>query len=515
MLRNPVLFALTLVLAVAVVAGAALAYILGTQSEGNIEFDRNGTLQGTVFDAVTGKRLGGSDLRLTLIQGSSHRNPNRLITDENDRLMGEFTFNDISVTLNRGAARYKLVVAKDEYQPFESVLQLSTDLLGGLEADQEFTEDTAYNFVGNVYLFPLGEEAHDIAIIVERDGEQIRGATVQLRQEVDNNQENTATSNRLVPTAGVYPSLTETTDSQGRATFSGSQLVLGGAYTPVVQPMVYDDIQLGLTTLNQIIVGASDAVQVANMVDLEPGNNPEGLYIVFASNQDTGDISERGTLTVVFNQPVALVGETGYRASLSAGCTDAVLRDDTARSVVGEEVKADISADGLTLTLTPDFSTLPGSTDVNCDLVYSGGQVTLRGDDLARGYSVFNGLTLADGRNTLSTLYDAGGANETTVHLTGPQFEARQAPARTTEPGGGVEESLTNLEFFDEEVQVLLDFGVSNADVSLIGDILDAGFTHEEIIELVESRRVTLEHVMFLLEESGLSLEEIMAGFGS
>ncbi len=51
-----------------------------TTNEGNPNnyFDKTYTLQGTIFDATTGARLGGDTLTITLVQGTSYRNPNVL-----------------------------------------------------------------------------------------------------------------------------------------------------------------------------------------------------------------------------------------------------------------------------------------------------------------------------------------------------------------------------------------------------------------------------------------------------
>lgn len=59
MIRSIVLIFLAVILAIAVIGGGALAYYLGTSPAQNAEFDRTGTLQGTVFDATNGERLGG------------------------------------------------------------------------------------------------------------------------------------------------------------------------------------------------------------------------------------------------------------------------------------------------------------------------------------------------------------------------------------------------------------------------------------------------------------------------
>ena len=469
-----------------------------------------------------------------LISGSLQRGPDQLITDDILPLVGDYVFNGIPVTLNPDSATFKMVVTKDGYQPFEAAVQLNTDLVVGRIPEQEFigspvpVEDTAYNFIGNIYLFPLGEQAGDITVIAERDGERIKDVTVHLQQNPNNNQATVRTSARLAPMAGVYPNLFSTTDNDGRATFPGRDLVLGGAYTPVIRPLMYEGTQLRLQILEQLIVGSNDAVLVANLLDLEPGDNSEGLYIVFASNQDSGDVSSNGTLNIVFNRPVAIVGEQGFQATLSDGCTQALLapgkptpvsrqRTPTTAAAtppeIGQEVSAQVSADGFTLTLTPRFHTALTSEDIDCDIRYRGGRLSVQGDDLNNAYGVFSQLTLPDGRTTLNGLYLGDGSNSTIVHLTGPQFavhprtlrlRATPVPTRV----GGLEGELAQMGFSGDEIQVLTSRGLSLSDAQLILSILNRGFSHPEIVEIAESR-ISIADVASALD-GGMSREEIL-----
>lgn len=381
-------------------------------------FSDTATLQGTIFEATTGERLGGDSLKVTLVQGISYRSPSILKTDETDSFVGDYAFTDVPVTVNN-VATYRITATRDNYQQFETYVSLVTPVAAPL--------DTEYNFVGNIYMFSLDAQASDITIYVEYDNERVEGATVLLQQQIANNAVTTPTTPAATTlfaantgNTGTLGSLSGTTDSDGMVTFEGTNLVLGGAYTPVVLPLTYEGVQLALTAGNQIIVGAtaSPSTQLIAMNDEEPGTQGDGLYIVYASNQDPQDVRSSGVLEIVFNRPIALVSEDAFRAVL-ANATTAVLDAATA----GDEVTVTVSTDGLTLTLTPNWTTSPvpydgtnaATADINLDITYAGGQITLEDDDLDNAIAI---LTGADGVLTL------GGASVSqTVHITGPQTD--------------------------------------------------------------------------------------------
>lgn len=380
-------------------------------------FSDTGTLQGTVFGATTGERLGGDSLSVTLVQGTQYRSPSVLKTDETDPFVGDYAFTDVPVTMNNPAT-YRITATRDNYQQFETYISFVT----GAQA----TVDTEYNYVGNIYMFAVGETASDITIYVEYDNERVEGATVLLQQQIANNLVTTPTTPAATlfaantGTTGTLGSLTGTTDSDGKVTFAGSALVLGGAYTPQVLPLTYEGVQLALTAGTQIIVGAagSPSTQLIAMNDEEPGVQTDGLYIVYASNQDPQDVRSSGVLEIVFNRPIALVSEDAFRAVL-ANATTAVLNAATA----GDEVTVTVSTDGLTLTLTPNWTTLPvlydgtnaASADIGLTITYTGGAITLKDDDTANAIAI---LTGADGVLTI-----AGNNVGRVVNITGPQTD--------------------------------------------------------------------------------------------
>lgn len=380
-------------------------------------FSDTATLQGTIFEATTGERLGGDSLKVTLVQGISYRSPSILKTDETDSFVGDYAFTDVPVTVNN-VATYRITATRDNYQQFETYVSLVTPVAAPL--------DTEYNYVANIYMFQLGQTASDITIYVEYDNERVEGATVLLQQQIANNLVTTPTTPAATlfaantGTTGTLGSISGTTDADGKVTFAGSNLVLGGAYTPQVLPLTYEGVQLALTAGAQIIVGAtaSPSTQVIAMADEEPGVQTDGLYIVYASNQDPQDVRSSGVLEVVFNRAIELVSEDAFRAVL-ANATTADLDD----AVAGDEVTVTVSTDGLTLTLTPNWTTLPvlydgtnaATADIGLTITYTGGAITLEDDDEANAIAI---LTGADGALTI-----AGNNVGQVVSITGPQTD--------------------------------------------------------------------------------------------
>ena len=367
----------------------------GNNTVENQEIDKRATIQGAVFDATTGARLGGNDLKMTLVQGSSDRSPSKLNRDTNSDLMGEYAFADVPVNVDGGNITFKMVITKTGYQRFEGTVTYNV-----AEGDLVATTDKIINLIRDVYLFPVGATAPDIEVAVEFDREPVPGAIVALQQRTESNVASVdaaGNGNRLLAASGLIPTLTATTDAAGKVTFAGASLVLGGAYRLVVLPIKHEGVPLARFIAGaNIIAGTATSPTLVSMSDTTPSGNDDGIFVVFASNRDTDDITgltNPGVLTLVFNRPVELNNVTGnpFTATLvNAGA--AVLNGaGTSTSVSGV-----LSVDGLTLTLTPQFTTAPIATDVNLDAVFAGGQLTVAGDEGAQGKAVF-GLSYLDG----------------------------------------------------------------------------------------------------------------------
>ncbi len=328
--------------------------------------ERTGTLQGKIMDAVTGAAIGNDDnseLKVWLIQGTDNRGASKLITDKNDPLCGEYAFDNIPVDLYYGNATFKVVVVKAGYQRFEADVELNDNIAYNEETILS-SVDKVINMIGNIYLFKDGYRAGDVDVYVldNASGMPIPNALVAFYQDVENNipasgyfvdTDNTSYENgnglnpyydMLFPTGGLYTDITTTTDANGKATMSGTKLVLGGRYEIVVAPMTWNGQVFGFSS-------TSFREYTANApVYLNLSSATGQLFATSASNEVPSTVTASGVLTVTFNQPIALT-TTGFVASGLAS-------DNTPTTA---DIQAVLSADGLTMTLTP-ASYITGTT---------------------------------------------------------------------------------------------------------------------------------------------------------
>lgn len=378
-------FIRTLSLATALTLSVLNAHCSGTKEDltnttsENNSFNETYTLQGAVYDAVTGARLGSDpSFKMYLIQGTEHRTPSKLVRSDANGLLGEYAFDNIPLNLYSSNTRYKLVVTQDGYQEFQSLI--SNDANDPAEDFGDFdsnnnTLDSVYNKMGDVYLFPVGSTAPDIKIIVQYDGELVEGATVLLQPYTSENTETFAsTGNRLSQYTGYAESLSATTDANGEATFSGENLVLGGAYYPVVLPSTYETVQLMREEGSIIIVGDTSNANHSQLVvlhDDSPGGQDDGLYVVAFTPLDFDDTVASGTLTLTFNRPIELLDSVDQFTAELVNEVTATLNADT-------PVDVSLSEDGLTLTLAPIYDVDP-DTDVDSPGYDSGLQISYHG----------------------------------------------------------------------------------------------------------------------------------------
>lgn len=378
-----VLALLTLALALAACATKENTNTTTEKPQPTLEFSKTYTLQGFVADAVTGARVGGSDLQLFLVQGVDVRSPSRLNSGASDPLLGEFAFTGIPADFNIGNKRYKVVVVKPGYQRFEAEV-VFTIVAGGAELD------SVYNVIGNIYLFPLGATAPAFRFTVTYNGKPVPNATVLLDPSPTASDPLFNTGRALASSAGFLASLSQTTDASGVATFGGSTLALGAAYQVQVLPVTFTDSSGATVPLARFdgatnyLAGIADVEQRIALSDLVYST----LYAVSASNQPAGQVNASGQLAITFSAPVTLRNPTGFGATLTGGTG----------VLAAPSVTATLSADGKTLTLAPSFSTPLGSTDRNVFVTYNDGTAFVEPADYpALSYQVFNNLTFATG----------------------------------------------------------------------------------------------------------------------
>lgn len=397
-----------------------------SQAAPNNEFSKTGTLQGGLFDAVTGKRIADPNTKIVMLRGADTIQVSRYYSSATDIARGEYAFTGVPVAVFDGNITYRVIVEAPGYQRFEAE---ATSAIAGSAAS---TYDSVYNQIGNIYLYPTGVTTADYSVTVKHNTNVVPGATVLLQQNATNNSATTeiggAGSNRLLPTIGLLPTITATTNANGVAVFNGTDLVLGGQYTPVVLPVVTPaadgSIQLARTSGTSFIEGAasigtaSAISQTINMNDSAYGNNAAGLYVVSASNSVAGSLLNTGVLTLKFSRPVVLNGvistttlAQGFAATLQNPGT-AVLNNTTTTAplIPTRQVISSLSTDGLTLTLTPSFSTVPLATDYNLSVTYNDGTATI--SPVGQPDQVYTVFGLVNNN---------GAAVSGVVHIVGPQ----------------------------------------------------------------------------------------------
>lgn len=333
-------------------------------------------LQGTLFDAVTGNEITGASIVLT--QGNDYRAASQSGAD--------FYFSDIPTSVD-GNSQFRLAASAEGYQKFVSVQNFNIHSETATEL-----QDSEVNKVGNIYLFPIGMATPDLNITVSYNGEAIENAAVQLNPVIQETDTVSDASYRLLPTKGFLGSVTAMTDADGKVQFNGETLVLGGRYNIQVLTTEHEGYDLIQSSDNSVIVGTSgsayQAVTMAHLVN----NTDNSLYIMEASNADFHDVKATGVLTVTLNRAVQIVGENRAFATLT-NANQAKLMSDAQ----GSQVTASVSADGHTITLTPNFETMPthfnGTNNADADngleVSFSGVYVRMTNDSDDELYDLF------------------------------------------------------------------------------------------------------------------------------
>ncbi len=313
-----------------------------------------GTLQGKIMDAVTGAGIGG-DLQVFLIQGITDRGPDKLITGTNDPLIGEYAFANIPLDFNLGEITYKIVAVKTGYQRFEANYTLTSTPTGTSIAD------TVINKIGNIYLFPDGLLAGDKKIYVyDPNGLPVSNADIVVQQNIVNNTALSPTGDRLNPTAGLYASISLTTNQNGVATVPGTNLVLGGAYTVYIAETTFNGEILAANTATYI----ESSSNVPTIIHLASETANGTLFATAASNQLPGTITASGVLTVTFNQSVVTSATMTCTARIAAG--NGLFTVGTNTQSATAPVVGVLDSTGTMMTFAPLITagtvTTPGST---------------------------------------------------------------------------------------------------------------------------------------------------------
>jgi hypothetical protein len=381
-------------------------------SVGQNYHDIRATLQGSVFNAIDGNRITDESLKITLVQGSDYRNAS--VRKGTAEFAGDYAIGGIPTSASGGNLTYRIVSTVTGFQPFEATMAFNVSTTGSLQ-------DNRVNRIGNIYMYPLGSFASDVKVNVTFNNEPVEGASVLLNPQTNNNAPTSDTSNTLfAAAAGFLGAQTVVTDASGVATFTAASLVLGGQYSIDVLPTTHEGSQLALNAGTITVVGtdnANPAITNNNinitMIEVAPGND-NGLYVTSASNFDTDAVTATGILTIGFSRAVSLVDEKDIGATLTNANTAALNISDNPNSTV----EATLSADGLTLTLTPKYSVAPiefavssdgtdnaASADNNLKVNYTNVFVRIAdATDSAVTYNVFTVLNDETGNNPSNTV---------------------------------------------------------------------------------------------------------------
>ena len=351
------------------------------------------TLQGSIFNAIDGSRITDESLKVTLVQGDDYRNAN--VRKGTDDFAGDYAINGIPTATSAGNITYRIVSLATGFQPFEATVAFNI-ATGGLQ-------DSRANRVGNIYMYPLGSFASDVKVNVTFNNEPVANASVLLNPQTNANNATTDTSNALFAAqAGFQGAQTVITDAAGIATFSATNLVLGGQYSIDVLPTTHEGSQLALNAGTLTVVGTNNNINNIAMAETVPGTE-NGLYVTSASNLDPDQVTSGGALTLTFSRSVSLIDETAIGANLTNKTTATL----DASSIPNSNVSGVLSPDGLSLTLTPQFTTAPlnysGSNGTTADngLLVNFTNVFIRINDSSDSAVVYNvfALTAETGGN--------------------------------------------------------------------------------------------------------------------
>jgi hypothetical protein len=338
-------------------------------------YDKTGTLQGKIMDAVTNAPIGNdnnSELKIWLIQGTDNRGPSKLINDKNNPLCGEYAFSGIPISFDwNWNSNFKIVVVKPGYQRFEAAITL-----GSSYDDVSYTDvvimDNVINYIGNIYLFPEDYRTADKTIrVFDPNWKPIPNALVGVYQNVENNvspalyglsinnpEGSFVSRDILNPMGGLYSDMSMTTDTSGTAVISASRLVLGGSYKVMVAPLNFDgQILYDVNYYRTFREYSADVPMIIQLASLSGGS----LFATAASNQVPGTITPSGVLSVTFNQPIIL-STTFFTATLVS----------TTSGTVTSPVTAVLSNGDRTITLTPVFTTAAAGAGATVQYGFAG-----------------------------------------------------------------------------------------------------------------------------------------------
>ncbi|MCP3144338.1 hypothetical protein [Pyxidicoccus xibeiensis] len=249
--------------------------------------------------------------------------------------------------------------------------------------NEEFEHEGAQEVV-NLRVFPTGF-AVDYRFLVNLNGRAVPDAKVNCQYRLEQGNLLQTAGNFLPPEATGSTTVSAVTDANGLAVIPGAQLVNGATYhCEAVLPGAVDGRVL--SGQSDITAGMSQPEQAMSVST--SASTDDNFYAVFSNADDPDTLhGQTGKLVVTFNRPVEIAPRTAdcQVAQLSTfdRDNDGVMGrfvTDVAGNNASETVTAEVSADGLTLTVGFKQAETPlDADDRNTLVAFSGIIVRPRG----------------------------------------------------------------------------------------------------------------------------------------
>ncbi|HZI12998.1 MAG TPA: hypothetical protein VE153_21630 [Myxococcus sp.] len=226
----------------------------------------------------------------------------------------------------------------------------------------------------NLRMFPVGF-AMDYRFVVSFGGRAVPDVKVNCQYRIDQGNSVQTAGSFLPPEATGSTTVSATTDANGVAVVPGAQLVNGAPY--------HCEAVLAGGFDGRVLSGQADIVagvtQAEQSLAISNSGTPNDNFYALYSNADDPDALQgaTGKLVVTFNRPVEVAPRTVDCQTAELITTDIDTDGNIGRFVTNqtgnnnsEQVTAEVSADGLTLTVgfkTPETPLDPGDRNTRVD----------------------------------------------------------------------------------------------------------------------------------------------------
>ena len=213
-----------------------------------------------------------------------------------------------------------------------------------------------HQYIGNIRLFPK-DFKQDYRLLVSYLGQPVPQARVACQYRATNGNTLQVDGNFLQPQNTGSTTVVATTDAEGVALIAGAQLVNGARYRcESVVDQAFDG-----RVLSGDLEFTAGVSQPSQSLALSASGAVDNVLYAVSSNVDNQNLPQGATarLVVNFNRPVEIMPATVDCQQAAILTTDVDNDGNTARTITNvpnnnasETVQADLSADGLTLTVS-------------------------------------------------------------------------------------------------------------------------------------------------------------------